>query len=203
LTAPPEPVRDPHTGIELARQIEFPYPFDAAQNAIAYNLDGSPAVFVAPPWATDANGEAVKTHYTMHGNTITQHIGVTKDSAFPVVADPWLGVDLLSKFKWWTYEGKPAISVSVTPMMAAINSHDADWAGWSELLNKVTRSSKSKGTELRKVTYRQQWLCHAWGKALIGVGGWLRVDKKPTWDLESSRGTSKDPVKAVSSKCSW
>ncbi|MDJ0336744.1 DUF4258 domain-containing protein [Cryobacterium sp. PH31-O1] len=45
---------------------------------------------VAPPWATDANGQAVATHYEVIGNTITQIVqhnvaGV----AYPVVADPW------------------------------------------------------------------------------------------------------------------
>jgi hypothetical protein len=40
------------------------------------------------PWAKDANGQSVPTHYEVTGNVVTQVVDVTATSAFPVVADP-------------------------------------------------------------------------------------------------------------------
>ncbi|TFV29921.1 hypothetical protein E4K10_46320 [Streptomyces sp. T1317-0309] len=43
---------------------------------------------VEAPWAKDANGKPVPTHYEVSGNTLIQKIDTTADTAFPVVADP-------------------------------------------------------------------------------------------------------------------
>jgi hypothetical protein len=40
------------------------------------------------PWAKDANGVDVATHYEANGNAITQVVDVTASTAYPVVADP-------------------------------------------------------------------------------------------------------------------
>jgi hypothetical protein len=66
-------------------------------SAIAAGEDGAVSAFVAPPWAKDANGNAVPTHYEVNGNTLTQVIDFTSATAFPVVADPsvsslWWGI---------------------------------------------------------------------------------------------------------------
>lgn len=55
--------------------------------------DGYAVGSVAAPWATDANGQAVPTYYTVANGTLTQTISTTPDTAFPVVADP--------AWKWW------------------------------------------------------------------------------------------------------
>lgn len=52
---------------------------------------GVPIVGVAAPWARDANGNAVPTHYEVSGTTLTQVIDFTAETAFPVVADPTTG----------------------------------------------------------------------------------------------------------------
>lgn len=52
-----------------------------------------PELHVAPPWAKDAEGEPVPTHYEVHGTTLTQIIDFTPSTAFPVVADPSVYVD--------------------------------------------------------------------------------------------------------------
>ncbi|MDR6174921.1 hypothetical protein QE364_000961 [Nocardioides zeae] len=44
--------------------------------------------FVDVPWAVDANGEAVPTHFEVDGNLLTQVVDVDSTTAFPVVADP-------------------------------------------------------------------------------------------------------------------
>lgn len=43
---------------------------------------------VAAPWAVDAAGKAVATHYQVRGNSIVQIVDVTSTTKFPVVADP-------------------------------------------------------------------------------------------------------------------
>jgi len=45
------------------------------------------------PWAKDATGKAVPTHYTLAGDAVIQHVDVSATTAFPVVADPegWWG----------------------------------------------------------------------------------------------------------------
>ncbi|MEV5874244.1 hypothetical protein AB0L75_08435 [Streptomyces sp. NPDC052101] len=40
------------------------------------------------PWAKDAGGKPVPTHYEISGSTLIQKIDTTADTAFPVVADP-------------------------------------------------------------------------------------------------------------------
>ena len=50
--------------------------------------DGSPVMVFGDAWAKDAHGKAVPTHYEVKGNTLTQVIEFTTQTAFPVVADP-------------------------------------------------------------------------------------------------------------------
>lgn len=45
------------------------------------------------PWAVDANGNQVPTHYDINGSTLTQVIEPDSNTAFPVTADP--------SVKWW------------------------------------------------------------------------------------------------------
>jgi hypothetical protein len=52
---------------------------------------------IEPAWATDAQGNAVPTTYTVDGATVTQHVTFNGDTAFPVVADPQVS------FGWVTY----------------------------------------------------------------------------------------------------
>ncbi|WP_148272797.1 hypothetical protein [Microbacterium testaceum] len=52
-----------------------------------------PALYVAAPWAKDANGDPVHTHYEVSGNTITQVVDFSEQSSFPIVADPATYVD--------------------------------------------------------------------------------------------------------------
>ncbi|MFF3917792.1 hypothetical protein ACFYZB_30690 [Streptomyces sp. NPDC001852] len=43
---------------------------------------------ISAPWAKDANGKPVPTHYTLEGNQLIQTVETASDTAFPVVADP-------------------------------------------------------------------------------------------------------------------
>ncbi|MGO4299432.1 hypothetical protein [Leifsonia sp. RAF41] len=65
---------------------------DANGTVAVVAADGSPLRVFGEAWAKDANGEAVPTHYEVRGNTLTQVVSFTEDTAFPVVADPSTGV---------------------------------------------------------------------------------------------------------------
>lgn len=52
------------------------------------NADGESAAFIEAPWAKDANGASVPTHYELDGTTLTQVVDFSTTTAFPVVADP-------------------------------------------------------------------------------------------------------------------
>lgn len=53
-------------------------------------------------WATDANGDEVPTHYEVEGDTLTQVVNFSKDTAFPVLADPdWVAIGACSAALVW------------------------------------------------------------------------------------------------------
>lgn len=166
--------------------------------------DGSFLGVIAPAWALDAEGVSVPTHYELTGSTLTQVVDHTSsDFSYPIVADPWLGIDLISSFKWVSSSQGRTISVAVTPMMGFVAEAIAAGPGWDELVTKVSRTGKSNLDRLRTVPMQQQWACHAAGKTLIGIAGWLGIDKRPTWDLETWLRPVSDPWVMVSKKCNW
>jgi hypothetical protein len=62
--------------------------------AVITGSDGSPLATVAAPWAADANGRSVPTHYTVVDGTLTQVVDRTAgDFSYPIVADP--------SILWW------------------------------------------------------------------------------------------------------
>ncbi len=84
---------------------EYSYQFDLAPGAALVTTgqggvdiveaDGSVSRTIEAPWAVDANGKAVPTHYFVVGDTLTQVIDVDTSTAYPVVADPTV------KAGWW------------------------------------------------------------------------------------------------------
>ncbi|AAT89436.1 hypothetical protein ATY41_09245 [Leifsonia xyli subsp. xyli] len=60
----------------------------AGEGYFIVNADSDPVAYIAAPWAKDANGAPVPTHYELSGTTLTQVIDFTRAAAFPVVADP-------------------------------------------------------------------------------------------------------------------
>jgi hypothetical protein len=84
----------------------FRFPMSIPDGAwLNENLDGSVSVYasatlddgsavvidvgsMAPPWATDANGNSVATRYEVSGTVITQVVEHGPGSAYPIVADP-------------------------------------------------------------------------------------------------------------------
>lgn len=143
-----------------------------------------------PAWAKDADGNGVPTHYEVRGSTLVQVVEHDRaGTRYPVVADPWLGVNLISNW-WWTGSGNSrAVHIAVTPMMGVVNEAIAMQFGWEEASSRI-------GPEIRKATYEQQFKCHALGKVAIFFD-------PGNWDLEVRRGTTNDFARLVSSHCNW
>ena len=61
-----------------------------ADPGFIYIVDGNDEIqaVVDVPWAKDANGNDVKTDYTIKGLTLVQHVDFNENNVFPIVADP-------------------------------------------------------------------------------------------------------------------
>lgn len=78
---------------------------------------------IVAPWAVDAQGFALSTHYKVDGSTVTQVVETNEATTFPVTADPsWV---------WWT----------VTAVQCAVGVGGLLFAG-AKLLGVVAKMSK-------------------------------------------------------------
>jgi hypothetical protein len=59
------------------------------------NTAGATTQTIDAPWALDATGAPVRTYFTVHGATLTQHIAPGPDSLYPILADPAAGGPVL------------------------------------------------------------------------------------------------------------
>lgn len=58
-------------------------------DVVGYDASGEVAVFIGIPWAFDAAGATVETHYEVNGSTLTQVVEHTSQNfTYPIVADP-------------------------------------------------------------------------------------------------------------------
>lgn len=81
---------------DAAREYRFDLGLPAGA-ALSQQPDGSVVVLqggrplgtFAAPWAKDANGRSVPTSYRIDGGALVQTVGFDRNTAFPVVADPW------------------------------------------------------------------------------------------------------------------
>lgn len=60
----------------------------AMQNGFYVYLEDSTAIYLRAPWARDASGRELDSHYELEGNLIRQVVDAPNDVVFPVVADP-------------------------------------------------------------------------------------------------------------------
>lgn len=190
---------------------EFAYGLSLPDDA-AISIDDSGVVLVtsgdtlvlgvAPPWAVDATGAQVPTHYDLRGNILVQVVDHTSASfEYPVVADPWLGAALFgSVFQNSSTQkitGAPtawgtAVQSGVAVGGWAIGQTIMKTAGWDEWANKAPLSRT-------KATYHQQFDCHV-------VGAYTPVTGGPTWDLEGWRANRPNWLVdggAYPYKCNW
>ncbi|WP_143465616.1 hypothetical protein [Leifsonia sp. NCR5] len=60
----------------------------AGRGYFVVNAEGDPVTFIAEPWAKDARGVAVPTHYELNDTTLTQVVDHRGTANYPIVADP-------------------------------------------------------------------------------------------------------------------
>jgi hypothetical protein len=128
----------------------------------------------APAWAKDAHGTPVATRYEVQGNTLTQVIDPAPNTAYPVVADPFLGFTLVNHVKWENVsKWSPTLAVFPTNFTRFFAPTVAEPALWNEV--------KAKGGPAANTpTMRVQLDCHFFVVR-------LRSPRKPSWDLDSKR----------------
>ena len=174
----------------------YTFTFSAHENPEIRNVDGVVLFLddeekllagMAPAWAKDANGNAVNTRYEVSDNTVTQIIEHGEGSAYPIVADPWLGIKLWSRITVDSYRSQPRVNLDLSGWGWAVWSGVAQGggvagfaagqailnnAGWSEAQGWSTTVRNA----LDKTSQRQQFECHALGALFAGQ-----------WNLEKFR----------------
>jgi hypothetical protein len=61
---------------------------DSDDSLYLVDNNGNIIMEIASPWAVDAKGKHVDTHYIVEGNTLTQIVDFDENTLFPIVADP-------------------------------------------------------------------------------------------------------------------
>lgn len=131
---------------------------------LALNPDGSLALGGAAPWAKDANGEDVPTHYEIRGSSLVQVVEHQNRNnvSYPVTADPWLGRDLISSVRITNNNQGRWYSVDVVP------------TGWSRTFSgsrtfdaHVQELIDKTNHWLISPTIREQYLCHVAGNMFV------------------------------------
>jgi hypothetical protein len=131
----------------------------------------------AVPWAFDAEGTAVPTHFEVEGSTLVQVVDhQSGDYVYPISADPYGGQNLWGWHSVDYYSGDQRVNLRLSAYGKTVAY---PWIllqyGWSEAL---TRSASVKSVLLSKETMKQQFDCHAFGSAFAG-----------DWNLERFRPT--------------
>lgn len=147
-------------------------------SVVIEGTDGAYLGGVVAPWAYDAAGTPVKTWYEVKGSSLVQVVAHDAGSyAYPIVADPWLGINLFSWITVDSYNSQPRVNLQPSPWGAAqwasIGGQVVmNTAGWDEAWNwnSTVRSGLSKDSQ------RQQFECHSLGSPFAG-----------TWNLEKFR----------------
>lgn len=187
------------TNIILDSAAPEEFEFDFKGNSDLKLVESSGQVFVlksgnfagalALPWARDALGRVVETHYSVSGTKVKQTVKhQTGNFAYPLVSDPWLGINLfssirlgqpmnnqpvvdldLSSWGWAVYSGLAQGGFIVSPI---IGQGILNTAGWDEAWGKggLIRAA------LDKPSQREQFSCHALGALFAGQ-----------WNLEKFR----------------
>ncbi len=171
---------------------------------LALNADGSIALGAAAPWAKDANGKDLPTHYEIRGSSLVQVVEHQNhsDVSYPVTADPFWGRNLFHNLRVDWYSGDLRYNGSVTPWGALVLSggggigghligqkilNDQGWAEWRNRFPRITN----------KATLRHQYECHV----AAGVYG---LPFTGEYNLERFRGDrSFWWMGVVHHRCNW
>ena len=157
---------------------------------------------VAPAWAKDANGESLQTRYEIDGNVLTQVVEHSAANAYPVVADPWLGIQLFGGFYRSTWNGDYTYNATVTPLGAVVLSggggvggylagqavfRTSGWDEWKAVWPAITN----------KATLWYQYECHV-------TAGNYGLPFTGTYNLERARTNYANwGTTVISHHCNW
>ncbi|MEY4397885.1 MAG: hypothetical protein RLZ53_461 [Actinomycetota bacterium] len=139
---------------------------------------GEVAAMIAKPWALDAAGNAVETHFTLFGMNVIQVVEHDKTGVvYPVVFDPWLGQYLISYIVW---DFSAAALAAYGPTLKVYPTEFGRYTGilardaaWLEVL-------KLAGSRANKQNLIDQFMCH-WDYVRI------KEPRKASWNLDSAR----------------
>ncbi len=178
----------------------------AGEGAVILDAQGALVGGFAPPWAKDANGHPVNTHYEIRGNDLVQVVDHRVDGVvYPVTADPWLGIDL---FDWTSRTDCPGGGAHCEKGKSGyvISAGLSKWAmywrytgsgygilngsGWEELVNKRPAADNYNNR------MRPQWTCHA-------IGAYPPLTGGDSWDIESWRPENWSWSVWVNKRCNW
>jgi hypothetical protein len=165
--------------------------FGQSGSILVLDAQGVPIGGFAPPWAKDGEGRNVPTRFEIRGNTVVQ-IVAHQGATYPVVADPWLWMDLIKSAKWQNNDQGYGRTLAVTPTTWArlqAGGYLPGVAGWHELYDKY----KDKGLTNNLDSMENQYICHQQFVA-------IRSPRKPTWDLDEWRPDVGYP-KTVAAQC--
>lgn len=167
----------------------FTYPVDLPDGAtmavqddgsvVITKSDGSLGGGFAAPWAKDANGVDVPTHYEVQGDDLVQVVEhtTTPGVAYPVVADPWLWRDLIHSATWTYHTGYGwTLKVTPTDWQRFWSGVAPAYAGWNELYSKY----RNRGLNTNLGSMENQYVCHVLIVNTI-------APNKATWDLDEWR----------------
>lgn len=150
--------------------------------------DGTLLGGFAAPWAKDSAGYDVGTRYEIRGNIVVQHVDPA--TSYPVVADPYLWIDLISSASWvhhtegWTLQVTPTTWARANAGSYLVGTYD-----WSELYSKY----KNSGLNTNLNGMRDQLICH---QQIVAV----RAPGKATWNLDEWR-PDVGYIQTVNSSC--
>jgi hypothetical protein len=137
-------------------------------SVVVTDADGYPLGGIAPAWAKDSSGAAVDTHYELNGTLLTQVISPGASTTYPVVADPYMGINVIDHVKWVSRDKRgKTLFVYPTVWGRAMSGLDsANRAGWAEVVKKAPSANTTN--------MWWQYECHSFFAAV-----------KPSWNLDS------------------
>lgn len=152
---------------------------------------------IAPAWARDSRGASVPTHYEVIGSTLIQVVDHTgQPYEYPIVADPWLGFDMIDHTAWNSSNvysptlsvfpnnwGRRVASMTTYPVGGIFSTvigfvdQMSAAAAWSETLEKT---SKPGHPNPDTISMLEQFQCHYF---------WVSKYEpaKESWNLDSKR----------------
>jgi hypothetical protein len=160
--------------------VEAPGDSDPALETGAYVLDSTGSLIggFGSPWAKDANGMNIATHFELRGSSLVQVVDhQVAGVAYPVVADPYLGFAMIRSASWVSHPEGWTLQVTPTAWSRGLaGAYYAGYYGWIELYAKY----RYAGLNTNLDGMRDQYICH---QQVVAI----RSPRKATWNLDEWR----------------